>query len=182
MKKVLFTLFVAFLSIQLSAQDNLFAKGDKVLNLGLGLGNIGWGTGYTSTMLPLSASFEVGVQDGVFDVGSIGIGGLIGYAGYKYEYIGWQWKYTDIIIALRGNLHYPLVEKLDTYAGLSLGYEAISFKETGDGTIPAYNTVGSGLFFGVTAGGRYYFSENFAAMAELGYGITWLTLGVALKF
>jgi hypothetical protein len=152
------------------------------LNLGIGLGNIGWGSGYTSTMIPLSASFEVGILDGVADVGSIGIGGLIGYSGYKYEWTNWQWKYTDIIIAARGNFHYPLVDKLDTYAGVSLGYESITFKETGDGFFPgSYSTVGSGLFFGFTAGGRYYFTEKFAAMAEFGYGITWLTLGVALK-
>lgn len=184
MKRVLLTLVTALLFFQLSAQDNLFVKGDKVLNLGIGLGSIGWGTGYANTMLPLSASFEVGILDNVADVGSIGIGGLIGYSGYKYEAGVWQWKYTDLIIAARGNFHYPLVDKLDTYAAVSLGYESITVKETGDGTIfpGGYSTLGSGVFFGVTAGGRYYFSENFAAMAELGYGITWLTLGVALKF
>jgi hypothetical protein len=31
-------------------------------------------------------------------------------------------------------------------------------------------------------GGRYYFSEFFAAMLELGYGVSYLNIGVALKF
>jgi hypothetical protein len=183
MKKILTTLFVALLVMQLSAQENLLTKGDKVLNVGIGIGSVGWGSGYTNSMLPLSASFEVGVKDDVFDVGSIGVGGFIGYSGYKYEFMTWQWKYTDLIIAARGSLHYPLVEKLDTYTGLSLGYESVTFKETGSGLFPGgYNTVGSGVFIGWHAGARYYFTDNFAAMGELGYGFTWLTLGVALKF
>lgn len=73
MKKFLFTLLVSVIALQLSAQENLMNKGDKVLNLGLGLGSTGWGTGYSSSMIPLSASFEVGVLDGVLDVGSIGV-------------------------------------------------------------------------------------------------------------
>lgn len=183
MKKLLFTLFVTIIALQLSAQENLLTKGDKVLNLGLGLGSTGWGTGYSTSMIPLSASLEVGVVDGVLDVGSIGVGGFIGYASYKYEWYTWQYKYTDLVIAARGSLHYPLVEKLDTYTGLSLGYEAISFSESGDGTPTlGYSTLGSGMFLAWHAGGRYYFSDNFAAMAEIGYGFTWLTIGVALKF
>ncbi|HLN52818.1 MAG TPA: hypothetical protein VK212_03860 [Lentimicrobium sp.] len=183
MKKVIFTLFVVIVSFHLQAQDELFVKGDKVINLGVGFGNIGWGSGYSSTLLPISGSFEVGVKDNVFDEGgSIGVGGLIGYAGYKYELPGWEWKYTDLILAVRGNLHYPLVNKLDTYAGVAIGYEIVSFKESGDNNLPDYyDAVGSSAFFGLTAGARYYFTDNFAAMGELGYGITWLTLGVAFK-
>lgn len=36
MKKVVITLFAAFLAFNLSAQDNMFTKGEKVLNLGIG--------------------------------------------------------------------------------------------------------------------------------------------------
>lgn len=183
MKKILTTLFVALLVMQLSAQENLLTKGDKVLNVGIGLGTVGFGSGYTSSMLPLSASFEVGVKDDVFDVGSIGVGGFLGYSGEKYGYAGWEWKYTQLIIAARGNLHYPLVEKLDSYAGLDLGYKSLSVKETGIGVFPGgYSTLGSGVYFGLHAGARYYFTDSFAVMGELGSGFSWLTLGVSLKF
>ena len=46
----------------------------------------------------------------------------------KYEYSGWGWKYSNIIIGARGNFHYPLMNKLDTYTGLLLGYNVSSFK------------------------------------------------------
>ena len=64
------------------AQENKFAVGDKVVNLGIRFG--GYRTwGYHATVPPISASFEVGVKDGILDVGSIGIGGFIAYASYK---------------------------------------------------------------------------------------------------
>lgn len=188
MKKVLITLFVAFMALQLSAQTNLLTKGEKVLNLGIGLGtSLYTGSGNTSSVPPVSASFEVGVKDDVLDIGSIGIGGYIGYAAWKWEYAGWGdtwgWKYSDLIIGARGNFHYPFVEKLDTYAGLLVGAEIVSSKEIG--TIdPLYNydATSGGLIYSIFLGGRYYFTDNFAAMAELGYGISYLNLGVALKF
>lgn len=187
MKKVVLTLFVAVLALQLSAQENLLTKGDKVLNLGIGLGNSLYsGTGNTSSIPPLSASFEVGIKDDVLEKGSIGVGGYLGYAAWKWEYSGWGdtwgWKYSDFILGARGTFHYPLVEKLDTYTGIMLGFEIVSSKEIG--TIdPLYNydATSGGVIWSWYAGGRYYFTDNFAAMAEIGYGISWLNLGVALK-
>ena len=34
----------------------------------------------------------------------------------------------------------------------------------------------------IYVGGRWYFTDSFAAMLELGYGIAWLNIGVAFKF
>ena len=187
MKKVVITLFAAFLAFNLSAQDNMLTKGEKVLNLGIGLGSTLYtGSGYTSSVPPISASFEVGVKDDVLDVGSIGVGGYLGYASSKWEYTyfggNWGYKYTNFILGARGSFHYPLVDKLDTYTGLMLGFNVVSAKEFGD-IDPLYNysASSSGLIWSWYAGGRYYFSEKFAAMAEIGYGIAWLNLGVALK-
>ena len=38
------------------------------------------------------------------------------------------------------------------------------------------------LEFGGFVGGRYYFSPNLAAQAELGYGLGILNIGIAYKF
>lgn len=186
MKKVLITLFVALMALHLSAQDNLLTKGEKVLNLSIGLGTGALYSAGTSSLPPVSASFEVGVKDDVLDVGSIGIGGYLGYTAYKVDYSwfggNYGWKYSNLIIGARGLLHYPLVEKLDTYGGLMLGYNIVSAKEYGDFTNTWPNATSSYVIFSPFIGGRYYFSENFAALAELGYGIAYLNLGVALKF
>jgi hypothetical protein len=183
MKKVVLTLLVAVLALQISAQESTFNKGDKVLNLGIGLGNALYGSGYTSKMIPLSASFEVGVADGIADKGTIGVGGYVGYSGAKWEYLGWGYKFTNFIIGARGTFHYPLAEKLDTYGGLLLGYNSVSTKDIGN-VDPLYNFSweDSGLVYSLFLGGRYYFTDNVAGFAELGSGISYLTIGAAFKF
>ncbi len=184
MKKIILLFVVVVFSMtQLSAQKSTFGLGDKVLNLGIGFGSgLYSGPGNTSSIPPLSASFEVGVKDNVIEKGSIGVGGFVGYTAYKWENMSWGYKYTNLIIGARGAFHYPLLEQLDTYTGLTLGYNFVSAKEFGAaGTFP-YNKSGSGLSFAWFVGGRYYFNEKFGAMAELGVGITYLNLGVSMKF
>jgi hypothetical protein len=177
-------LVVAFAMTQLQAQESTFVKGDKVLNLGIGFGSgLYTGTYYKTSVPPISASFEVAVKDGVLDKGSIGVGGYLAYSQHKWDYNGWGWKYSNLFIAARGTFHYPLVKKLDTYTGLALGYNIAHSSEYGT-AIPGYdyNATSGGLLFAWFVGGRYYFSNSFAAMAELGVGIVYLNLGVAFKF
>lgn len=89
-------------------------------------------------------------------------------------------KYTNFIIGARGSFHYPLVDNLDTYAGILLGYNVVSAKEIG--TIPVgYNASSSSGIFSGYVGARYYFTEQIGAMAELGTGIAYFNIGVAVK-
>jgi hypothetical protein len=184
MKKFFLSIIVLVFSLtQLLAQQSTFEKGDKVLNLGIGFGSTFYsGSYYKAGIPPISASYEVGVKDGVLDKGSIGVGGYLGYSSHKWEYSNWGWKYTNIIIGVRGTFHYPLVDKLDTYTGLLLGYNIATSKEFGN-SIPGYNYSASsgGVAYSWYVGGRYYFSDKFAGMLELGYGITYLNLGIAIK-
>lgn len=183
MKKILLSVLLVLFSLShLVAQDATFVKGDKVLNLGIGFGGLYSGSYYTTSVPPISASFEVGVKDGIIDKGSIGVGGLISYSSHKWEYSGWGWKYTNIIIGAKGSFHYPLLDKLDTYSGVVLGYNIATSSEFGN-SVPGYdyNASSGGLSYAWFAGARYYFSEKFAAMAELGVGITYLNVGIAIK-
>lgn len=185
MKKQLL-IVLAFVVMGLSSNaQNTFNKGDKVLNLGLGLGNTLYtGSNYTSSFPPVSASFEVGVKDELFDdKSSLGIGGYLGYTGAKWEYMDWGWDYSSIIVGARGALHYQLIDRLDSYTGLMLGYNIVSSKMFGSGGLwDNYSTSASGITYSWFLGGRYYFSDNFAGLLELGYGISYVNIGIALKF
>ncbi len=185
MKKLIaFSLIALFTLTQLSAQDPIFFKGDKILNLGLGLGTTLYtGSFYKMGIPPLSASLEIGVVDEIIEKGSVGVGPYLGFASYKWEYSGWGYKYTNIIIGGRGNFHYPLIEKFDTYTGLLIGFNIVSAKEFGN-FIPGYDysSASSGLEWSWFVGGRYYFTETIAGMVELGFGIAYLNLGVSMKF
>lgn len=180
---LIFAFFVVF--TYANAQENLFQKGDKVVNVGLGLGTTLYsGTGYSSTIPPVSVSAEFGVKDDLFGKANLGVGGYLGIAGseYKFSMLGseYGWKYTYIIVGARGVLHYPLVDKLDTYGGLLLGYNVVSASEFGN--VPmGFSASTGGLAYAGFIGARYYFTEKIGAMAELGYGISYLNIGLAIK-
>ncbi len=183
---VAFAVALLFTLPALQAQESMFNLGDKVINIGIGLGNtlyIG-GTGYSTGVPPISISYEQAIVDDILEKGVIGVGGYLGYSSYKYRYNysgqDWGWNFNDIIIGAGGFFHYPLIDKLDTYAGLLLGYNISTTTDYGD---PGFETVDSsgGIVFSGFIGGRYYFSEKFAAFAQLGYGIAYLTLGVSIR-
>jgi hypothetical protein len=178
-------LLLAVFSVPLFGNAQPFVVGDKVINVGLGIGSTLYsGVGYKGGLPPLSASFEYGVTE--LGPGVLGVGGYFGIASYKWEGTAGGYTYgfkeSNIIIGARGNYHYNFVEKLDTYAGLMLGYNIINGKETGDWPFGSYYSVNSSAFiWSFYIGGRYYVGEAFAVMAELGYGIAWLNIGVAFK-
>ena len=183
MKKIFLPFALLALFVYSGNAQNTFSKGDKVLNLGVGLGGrLYSGSYYTNKTPPISGSFEVGIKDELFDEkSSLGIGGYVGYTGAKYDYSGYGWKYTDVVIGVRGSLHYQLIDNLDSYTGLMLGYDIVSAKSFGTMGTYAGNATASGLAYSWFLGGRYYFSERFAGLLELGYGIAYLNIGVAIK-
>ncbi len=169
-----------------NAQTSTFEKGTKVFNLGVGFGGnyySGYNTGITRTPL-IGASFDIGVKDGILDKGTIGVGGYVAYKGYKYESgYGYGWKSTNLVIGPRGTFHYPLVDKLDTYVGVLLAYHIVSEKQTGNWEGYNYSASSSSVYFSGFIGARYYFSEKFGLMLELGSGnLGSGTIGIALKF
>ena len=165
---------LAFSMLSMNAQS-IFSKGDKVVNVGVGLFSYLGESGYSTTIPPISASFETCIKDNLFnEKSSLGIGGYVAYAGQKYEYMEYDWKYSYVILGARGALHYQFVNKLDTYGGLMLGYNIASV--SGDGAASA-----GGFSYSLFVGGRYSFSQKFAAFAEIGYGIAAIELGISFK-
>jgi hypothetical protein len=169
--------------VDLNAQQSMFKKGDMVLNASVGFGSVLFsGLGYTTSVPPVAASVEYGLLDKVIDKGSIGVGGYLGYSAYKWEYVGWGWKYNNIIFGARGALHYPFVAKLDTYTGLLVGLNLRNAKAFGPtNPLYGYEPTGNGPAWSWFLGARYYFNKQLAALAEIGYGIAWLNIGIAFS-
>ncbi len=175
MKKIILSVTLlgglSLFSADLLAQ---YKNGDKLLNLGFGLNS------YYSGGIPLSASFEVGVTD------DISVGGGLDYLSYRYGVAGTDYSFNALYIGGRGSYHFNRLlnlknESIDIYAGLSLGYRSFSWSGyNGPGLGNAY---GSGLFLGVHAGVRYYFTKSVGGFLELGaLGSSNARLGVAFKF
>lgn len=150
-------------------------NGMNLLNAGIGLGSYGLsGTGG----VPLTASFEHGFSKNI----SAGVeAGLI-----QRKYVN-SWKYSYFIFGVRGSYHFNEVvnvtnPKLDVYGGVGILYRHFKVKYSGEWD-DNYGKASSGdVTVDLHAGGRYMFSENMGAFAELGYGISPLKLGLTLKF
>ena len=175
------------LPIFIQAQEPAVNVGDNFFNFGIGFGSVRYsGTGFSGTIPPLSVSYEKIIKDEILEKGYIGVGGYLGYSSYKWNntFMGeeWGWRYSTVIPGARGSFHYPLIDKLDSYSGLMLGYEIVSAREIGNVNTGLYSATASGFVWSWYAGGRYFVSDKFILMAEFGYGITFLNLGVALKY
>jgi hypothetical protein len=176
MKKFLVFIIAFFAIAGVSyAQNDVFAKEDKVVNASLGFINTRYtGSEWKSASLPIYLNGEYGIVDGLIDgKASIGVGLDLGYAAFKYTHAAESYRYSDMILGVRGAFHYQFVDNWDTYACLILGYDIVS----GNG-----NHAISDHFVGGCLGARYYFSGSFAAMAEIGYDVSLIRIGLAYKF
>ena len=137
-KKRLFSMAIAIVAVTgLFAQANTFSKGDKVANVSIGLGSSIYGSGFTGGIPPIGASFEYGVKDNLFnEQSSLGIGGYVGFTSASQDWGVASATYSSIIIGARGIVHYQLVDNIDTYGGILLGYNIASSKVTGMGAFP----------------------------------------------
>lgn len=172
---VLAVLAVAVLNTQ--AQD-MFEKGTQLFKFGVGVNGAG---------VPVEVSYEKGIIEDFLTEGLVlGIGANVGYYGYKEEFVDltgpYSWKYTNMIVAARALGHYSLIDKLDTYAGLVLGYNVASVKYDGAYSEFINSPSVGGLVFGGLVGARYEFNPNLGIYAEAGYSISYLNVGLAYKF
>lgn len=177
MKRTVSSLFLIICLLVSASSFAQYQKGDKLLNLGVGLNS------YYGGGLPIGAAFEVGVTD------EISVGAQVDYYtwNYNYGFGAGDWRYTFIPIALRGSYHVNELlnlgnDKIDLYGGAQLGYIISRYTYDGPGGQFFDNSYGNRALFGIHLGGRYYFKPNLAAFTELGYGIATLKLGVTLKF
>jgi hypothetical protein len=164
MNKILAVLMVIIVAVaELDAQSPAFRKGDKVLSFTAGVPYV---STYNSVVPPVIAGFEYGIIDGILEKGAVGIGIYAGFQSFSH--------FSNILLGTRGAFHYTFVKNLDTYAGISVGWRF--------GMAEAGYTAWYGFSHGEFLGARYYFTNKFALTAELGYGISSLTGGVAFKF
>jgi hypothetical protein len=136
------------------------------------------GLGVHGSSFSVGAGYEYGVTP------DISVGALIDYYQYSYTFIN---SLTEkyIIFGAQGNYHFGKAlkadPKIDPFAGLVLAYQNISWSwdnQAAEGFIPS----GSGMVFGGQAGIRYFVSPTLALYGQLGFGITYLKVGVDFVF
>ena len=171
MKKLLLcAAFAVFAGQQSYAQ---IEKGNSLVSANVGVGSTFAASGATAS-LPFGVSYEYAFND------KMTAGAFAMYAGAKWDnaWAGKDWKWNYLFVGALYNYHFVNDEKWDVYAGGRLGFINVSFDDGGTGiTSPSTSGVG----YAIQGGARYFFSKNFAANAELGYGFSYLRLGLTYK-
>ena len=83
------------------------------------------------------------------------------------------------MVAARGTYHFDALntEKYDVYIGALAGLISHNYRDD----LVDINSTNIDPAFGFFGGGRYHFSKGFGVFGEAGYGMSWLTVGAALK-
>jgi hypothetical protein len=194
--------FAIIFSSVLNSNAQSFVKGQKDLDIGLGLGNnfYSYYGNRTSALPAIGLSFDYGITD------DISLGGYLGFAGATWTYSGtdycnhgvgnggWYnytdtYKWTFTIIGVRGAYHFAKLipnDKIDLYAGLMLGddfaHESYSTTAPCSDHVAFYTSTLGGFAWSGFLGCRYRFNDHAGIFGELGYGISYLTIGFNYKF
>lgn len=164
-KKFSFAILVVILFASQISFGQAYQKGDKLLNAGIGFSGYG---------LPINASLEFGIHK------NVSVGASAEYTRYGVGEFG-SWNFFNF--GARGSYHLGEIlktnDKLDPYAGITLGYWSASWSGDNDFETGYGNTI----YWAGHLGARYFFKPKLGAFAEVGAGsITGLKVGVALKF
>ena len=136
------------------------------------------GIGANGSSLALGGGYEYGITD------VISVGALLDYYHYSYSALGFYGgKYTYVVFGPQGNYHFSKLmkinnDKIDPFAGLVLAYEHVSWKWNSPYFGNLFSPSSSGVVLGGQAGLRYFTSPKLALYGQVGFGITYLKVGV----
>ena len=177
------------------------SQGNSLINVHIGFGltskisttdGLGISIKQKTIIPPVGLSYEYAVQDNI-TVGAFGAYStqqLIMKSTDPYDSSNDFTMTTDLKYTFFGglaNYHFNFIDNknFDVYAGVLLGYLSFSgdVSTSGDSSFPTnlLSTDISGMVFGGQFGTRYFFSNNLAAHLILGYGVSYVNLGITYK-
>ena len=173
MKKILSLVTILFFAFQANAQ---YEQGQSDINIGVGFLTLGLdGDGG----FPIGVSYDYMLTDEF----SLGLGA--GFVSSSVDLIDGTKAYdvTYLNFAVRGLYHIDLLDPLDTYGGVVLGYTSgsISYADGFDNSFFQDLSVSS-VYYGFILGTRYRFTDNIGAFAEIGYALSPVTIGLNVMF
>jgi hypothetical protein len=150
--------------------DAQFARGQKYVGAHVGLSGIG-------SAASLGVNGEVAYND------RIAIGSWVDTWGYGDDIStgagNYSWDVRYFALSGTGAYHFPVASnpKIDPFLGLALGYYVVNSKADGLAGV-TYSGDASRIFLGGFGGARYFFKETLSGVARLGFGASYLTVGL----
>jgi hypothetical protein len=179
-----------------------FDESTRIINVGVGLAASRYyssyrGRGYSHRSSPaFSLSYEQALME--LGPGYLGIGAYTGfhtfYSRYQYYYNNgnnhyyYENRWNNFVVAARAAYHFDELnfENGELYGGLMVGLRFHTYSYETNDPDPNKNYYYSGgsayLASSVFIGGRWYFGKRVALYGEVGYGISYGTLGLSFKF
>jgi Outer membrane protein beta-barrel domain len=172
-----------FMTFNVNAQ---LQEKQSLINFGIGLGSSYSSSGFTTSIPPIEASYEMMISE------NLSVGGFFGVSSFGFEYkrSGYSTEINYNYYNFGGLVNYHFVnnETWNVYAGGRLGYtsssieyESKEIQEFLEETNSITGISGSGFLFAANAGVRYHLSEKFALNSELGFGISIFKIGITYK-
>jgi hypothetical protein len=188
MKKIILT--VCLLGMFGAVHAQAFRNGENRASFGVGFGWINNSRVSTSVNLPsLNALVERSIIP-FKDIGFISIGAQFGlHHGYhNNKALLYDQSWTEIYFVPRAALYFheffdedDFPKNIDLYAGIGLGFNHVSHKRSENARGLDYHG-GFKPVLNVFAGARYYFKPHASAFAELGYGLSFLNVGLTIRY
>ena len=192
--------FLSFMSIATAyAEHFAFKIGENRASFGVGLGWTHSVRNYSGTFNFPAASALVERSILPFrDFGFLSVGAQFGFHhGHRNHDAtvalpSFRESWTTFYFVPRLALYFHEVfhpddfpENIDLFVGVGLGFRHLSQRFTNDITPEgAARDMNTGFLFGyhLFIGGRYYFRENMAVFAEIGYGLSFLNVGITVRY
>ena len=174
-----------FTSLTVTAKDKdnnnsylPFHKGTKLLGLSLGISFDNFYSQIKPHPIPV-ITYDQGLFDNL-GIGNVGVGGIATCKFLHYTYPGSPYTAhaNAYYLGLRGTYHFTFLAKknnnFDPYAGLMLGLKFFHSEDT----YRQYKAGKVSLAEGIFIGARYRLDDRFSAFSELGYDISFISIGV----
>ena len=183
--------------------EKCFDENTHIINLGVGWGRSYYtflrSAGYSSGTTPAFSLTYEQPWPKKLGPGFLGVGAYLGFqhAYYNYNYDYWynnyatyyynhSWNYY--MVAGRAAYHWDVLnsKNAEVYAGVLIGmrFQTYNYSTNDPGNNDPYSYKQSSVWpvYSVFAGARWYFVKNFGLFAEVGYGISYGTVGMSIKF
>ncbi len=176
MKKVIALMALVCVPSLLNAQA--FEKGGNYIHAGFGVQPYSIG--------PISFGYEKGISN-IVGIGRFGVGGVIAHEFFNYSStILGSSGLTQNRTTLMGRCAYHFdfnIDKMDVYAGVAVAVQYRGdIKSKNSGIVFSDNSARIFPYPSVFGGIRYYFADQFAVFAEVGYGLGYLSGGIVYRF
>jgi hypothetical protein len=173
--------FIATVTLCLFAfrgKAQCYRVGTNVYSIGVGVGSAIAGNSYSSQTPGFNLQWERGFWKA--GPGVISLGYYQGYKAFNYTSPDYWEKWWYTILGISGAYHLTglNVDHLDLYAGLMPSYNLADYTYNGPNYSGAHK-FNNKLSLSAFAGARFFFFRGFGAFAELGYGVSYLHLGLS---